>query len=308
MASGIGETLRATRRQQGVSLADASADTRVRESYLAALEEEDFSALGGDVYAKGFLRSYARFLGLDPEPLVATYRAEHEAPADDVMSLAQQPVAPMASEGRPGIVVAVGVGALILVVLALIGMFGGGEGDVDLAGAPPPVSESEGRQTSAKTTGPSSEKPAAGASEDAPDQPTKREQRDRREERRARERKERKEREERKERKERKEREERREREEGREVDRSEIVDGDSVEVTLDMADGDSWLKVVVDGETQLEGLQPAGESVTFAGQSVEMVIGDSGVVDVTVNGEELGRLGEPGVALPQTFTAEDSA
>src|SRR5688572_20071792 len=80
MATGIGETLRTARRQQRVSLTDAAAETRVRESYLAALEEEDFAALGGDVYVKGFLRSYARFLRLDPEPLLAAYRAQHQRP------------------------------------------------------------------------------------------------------------------------------------------------------------------------------------------------------------------------------------
>src|SRR3712207_3612777 len=98
MASGIGETLRAARRQQGVALADAAAETRVRESYLAALEEEDFGALGGDVYVKGFLRSYARFLRLDPEPLLAAYRTQYERPVEDVAPLAQQSVSPMPAE------------------------------------------------------------------------------------------------------------------------------------------------------------------------------------------------------------------
>jgi cytoskeleton protein RodZ len=82
VASGIGETLRAARRQQSISLTDAAAATRVRETYLAALEEEEFAALGGDVYVKGFLRSYSRYLGVDPEPLLAAYRREHERPEE----------------------------------------------------------------------------------------------------------------------------------------------------------------------------------------------------------------------------------
>ncbi len=74
MALGIGETLRAARRQQRRTLSDAAAETRVRETYLAALEEEEFSALGGDVYVKGFLRSYFRYLDVpDAERLVAAF-------------------------------------------------------------------------------------------------------------------------------------------------------------------------------------------------------------------------------------------
>ena len=72
--AGIGETLRAERRRQGRTLADAAAETRVRESYLAAIEDEDFGVLGGDVYARGFIRIYGNYLSLDAESLVETYR------------------------------------------------------------------------------------------------------------------------------------------------------------------------------------------------------------------------------------------
>jgi cytoskeleton protein RodZ len=78
MAAGIGETLRATRRQQRLSLAEAAAEIRVREPYLAALEEEKFAKLGGDVYVRAFLRGYSEFLGLDPDQVVEAYRREHE--------------------------------------------------------------------------------------------------------------------------------------------------------------------------------------------------------------------------------------
>src|SRR5690606_22206061 len=67
MATGIGETLRAARHQRGRTIADAAAATRVREYYLAALEQDDFAALGGDVYVKGFLLRHAKYLGLDPD-------------------------------------------------------------------------------------------------------------------------------------------------------------------------------------------------------------------------------------------------
>jgi len=72
--STIGEALTSAREAQGKSIEDAATATHIRSSYLEALEAERFEDLGGHVYAKGFLRSYAGWLGIDPAPLVAEYR------------------------------------------------------------------------------------------------------------------------------------------------------------------------------------------------------------------------------------------
>jgi cytoskeleton protein RodZ len=77
----IGEALRSAREAQGKSLDDAAVATRIRPSYLEALEREQFGELGGSVYAKGFLRSYAGYLGVDPAPLLEAYRAKETPPA-----------------------------------------------------------------------------------------------------------------------------------------------------------------------------------------------------------------------------------
>jgi len=77
----IGEALRSAREAQGTSLDDAAVATRIRSSYLEALEQERFGELGGSVYAKGFLRSYARYLGVDPAPLLEAYRAQERPDA-----------------------------------------------------------------------------------------------------------------------------------------------------------------------------------------------------------------------------------
>ncbi len=74
--STIGEALRSAREAQGKSLDDAAVATRIRPAYLEALEREQFGELGGSVYAKGFLRSYAGYLGVDPAPLLEAYRAQ----------------------------------------------------------------------------------------------------------------------------------------------------------------------------------------------------------------------------------------
>lgn len=138
MTTGIGEALRAARRQQGRSLADAAAATRVRESYLAALEEEEFAALGGDVYVKGFLRSYARFLGLNPEPLLESYRREHERP-DELPPLNVPSGRGMDPDARRGLSPLAIAATLALILLALFVVFSrGGEGPPTVP-APSPV-------------------------------------------------------------------------------------------------------------------------------------------------------------------------
>ena len=70
---GLGNTLREARQQRGLSLNDVERAIRIRKKYLEGLEAEDFEALPAPVYVKGFLRTYAHYLGLDPLPLLALY-------------------------------------------------------------------------------------------------------------------------------------------------------------------------------------------------------------------------------------------
>jgi hypothetical protein len=76
---GVGPALRKARAHRGLSLEEAARDTRLRTDQLQALEEEDFDALGGEVYARACLRTYAAYLGLRPEKVMRIY-ARH---ADD---------------------------------------------------------------------------------------------------------------------------------------------------------------------------------------------------------------------------------
>ena len=74
--SGIGETFRRAREARRLSLADVERLTKIRGAYLAALEEERFDALPPHPYSKGFVRAYARLLGLDADRLVAEFEAQ----------------------------------------------------------------------------------------------------------------------------------------------------------------------------------------------------------------------------------------
>src|SRR5512133_2605925 len=82
----IGSSLREARLRQRLELSDVERDTRIRAKYLGALEDERFEVLPGPAYTKGFLRSYADYLGLDAQRFVEENNArlapeeEPEAP------------------------------------------------------------------------------------------------------------------------------------------------------------------------------------------------------------------------------------
>ncbi|MEW6243976.1 MAG: RodZ domain-containing protein [Bacillota bacterium] len=70
----IGEKLMTARLARGITLEQAQAVTKIRSRYLKALEEGDVDAIPGEVYYKGFLRSYGNYLGLDGLALVEEYK------------------------------------------------------------------------------------------------------------------------------------------------------------------------------------------------------------------------------------------
>jgi len=71
----LGTILRETRAARGQTLADVAHVTRIRVRYLEALEEGRYDALPTPVHVWGFMRNYALYLKLDPEPLIARYKA-----------------------------------------------------------------------------------------------------------------------------------------------------------------------------------------------------------------------------------------
>jgi len=72
----LGDVLREARKQKNWSLAQAEGATRIRQRYLAALEKEHFAEFASQSQTRGFLRTYALRLGLDPEEMLEYYDAE----------------------------------------------------------------------------------------------------------------------------------------------------------------------------------------------------------------------------------------
>jgi cytoskeletal protein RodZ len=76
----IGGSLREARLKRGLSAADVQKAIRIRDRYLQALEEERWELLPGDAYVKGFLRTYADYLGLDGNLYVDEYNTRYAHP------------------------------------------------------------------------------------------------------------------------------------------------------------------------------------------------------------------------------------
>ena len=90
---GIGRALRLARTRRGNSLEEASRDTRVSKERLEALEEERFDVLGGDVYVRSLLRSYAKYLDLDGAKVIRYFEGIYRTP----------PAPPAPVERAPGV-------------------------------------------------------------------------------------------------------------------------------------------------------------------------------------------------------------
>jgi len=114
----IGETLAAARQEAGLTVTQVSQQTRIRETIIRAIEQDDFSSCGGDFYARGHIRSIAAVVGTDPVPLIREYDHEHGPPGGIRAAEIFEPATPIKiREPRP-----FGLGkVLIVVLLAVIG-------------------------------------------------------------------------------------------------------------------------------------------------------------------------------------------
>lgn len=90
----IGHILREARENKGLTLEEVQAKIRINARYLAAFETGQYDALPTPVHARGFLRNYARFLGLDPQPLLDRYRTVQSRGDPFVIARPDQEITP----------------------------------------------------------------------------------------------------------------------------------------------------------------------------------------------------------------------
>ena len=114
----IGDTLAEARRQAGLTVAQVSDRTRIRETIIRGIEQNDFSACGGDFYARGHIRSVASVVGVDPAPLIREYDEAHGAPEAIRAAEVFEPSTPIRIKERRSLNWSV---AMILALLVVVG-------------------------------------------------------------------------------------------------------------------------------------------------------------------------------------------
>jgi cytoskeletal protein RodZ len=146
---GVGGALRRVRESRGLDLEEAARDTRIRREFLEALEADDFDRLLGDVHVRGCLRTYASYLRVSPDKVVAAYvasRPEAAEPAAVAGPIQPEPVIGVRRR-RDNHRLLVMVAATILVLAAAFGVLSARQP------APPPADPPPDAPAVAITTG-----------------------------------------------------------------------------------------------------------------------------------------------------------
>lgn len=112
--AGEGKILRAAREEKEWSLLDTEEITKIRVRYIQALEDEDYGILPGATYVKGYLRTYAKQLGLNPNEIIELYSSSIKPDATPVIEVPDRLVKSHSLWFRPVI-----IGSMAIVALAL---------------------------------------------------------------------------------------------------------------------------------------------------------------------------------------------
>ena len=143
----IGNSLREARVRQGLDHPQIELATKIRAKYIRALEDEEFTILPGDTYVRGFLRTYADYLGLDGQLYIDEYASRFAATwADDVPAPRSRPRRDRGIERRVVFLALVGIAALTALVFAAW-KFGG----IDTSKGTPAVVRTQDRPAAAVT-------------------------------------------------------------------------------------------------------------------------------------------------------------
>ena len=270
----LGERFRAAREARGLTLSDVAEHIRIRSVYLAAIEEENWTAIGAPVYIRGFLRTYARFLGLEPEEVVAEFNSQASAPPPPVPAAPGAPprTTYLADEEPPSRALSplIWIASLVAVVLIAVVVYNEAtfrarqSANALPSNSPTAVASTEGAALAADGT------PSAAASASADDgssaNPTQNPS--------------------------------------GApsvSPSPSPLASGSAnLEVRLSAP---SWLRVTVDGNVSMEGTFPAGTVRQFHGKTARLRIGNAGGVEVIIDGKSVGKLGAAGDVVERIFT-----
>jgi cytoskeletal protein RodZ len=265
----FGDRLRREREMRGITLEEITESTKISRRHLEALEGEHFDQLPGGVFNKGFVRAYARFLGIDGDQAVADYSAaSNEQPeAEDKFPLEihEQPKRNL-NPRRSHL-------PLVFAIAALVGVL---VGYAFWAKSRPHTNESAAGSTqhappAAATTAPPANAPVPAAESTTPareataaSSPS-----------------------------------------EPAQAAPEKPVKPEKVFVVQVKAKEDSWVSIVADGKSVMERVLTAEKNKKIkAGKTLILRTGNAGGIEVTFNGVSLGSLGNENEPRTLTFNA----
>lgn len=283
---GIGAILKKEREARKITLAQVEEATKIRRKYLEAIENETFEVLPGEVYVKGFITAYLKYLGIKERPDVAELLKPKEPPVDisEQIAAAEQAHAEQSSrklqrsdkkqsgkkqnhknqnqkkevfEEPPltkntKMILFISIAA-ILVLFVLQGVYS--------AGQPNPNEDLQNDIVSEEQQNPEE-------NDDNTDVPTE------------------------------------------PQVPETPVYTG--LEMTLEILNLDAskteqcWMSITADGQTTQVTLKEGQVQQVYASEQIDLHLGNAGVVKVTLNGQDLGTLGAQGKVVRQSFKLSD--
>lgn len=283
----FGDRLRREREMRGITLDEITESTKISRRHLEALEGEHFDQLPGGVFNKGFVRAYARFLGIDEDRAVADYSAaSNEQPEPEnkfPLEIHEQPNRAL-NPRRSNL-------PLIFAIAALVGVLVGygfyvkykvhNSMPVESVRQPGPASVASEPQSSATTTPQPVASPAQESKDEAPaaTKPAPAEAASAQ-----------------------------RPAEPKRQASPAESADapasGKAFSVQI-VAKEDSWISIVADGKSVMERVLTADKRKNVkAGKTLVLRTGNAGGIEVSFNGRPLGALGNENEPRTLTFNA----
>jgi cytoskeleton protein RodZ len=279
---GIGRLLEHKRKEQGLSLEEVEQATKIRKRYLTGLERDDYAVLPDTVYARGFLKTYANYLGLDGEAFALELKSTRKPRRERGIDYKSRPetefeqplMSPSGLSGtRKRKVSTSAIVTLLVALLALAAVIG--------------ALYFVGRGVQA-------------SKEDTPPAPPRQEQHNVADRERAAE--------------------NGRAREDGggveENVDHKEKPAGveqsvlpDALQVAINVKERPSWILIRADGTTAYEQIAQPGFSQTFeAERELYIKSGDAGAVKVEINGQDVGALGPAYEIVARNFTLKNAS
>jgi cytoskeleton protein RodZ len=281
----IGRFLEQKRKERGLSLEEVEQATKIRKRYLTGLEREDYAILPDAVYARGFLKTYANYLGLDGEALSQQLKSSSKTQRERGInynprseSELEKPL--ITPSGLTGMqkrrIPTSAIVTLIVAVLALAAFIGTlyfvGRGVQVSKEGNPPSGETPPRQEQQNVAGKEKAPEAGSAKEGAVG--SKGTASD----------------------------------DEGPAVAKQ-SAPPDTLRVLVNVRERPSWILIRTDGTAVYEQVAQPGFSKTFeAEQQLYIKSGDAGAVTVEINGQDVGALGGAGEIVARNYTLKNAS